>query len=206
MKKNNIIFIIISLAFLPLAYYGGGKVRDAIYGKDGKYAPMQMASVKNLGGLALTDHKGNRFSFGNFGKDFLLVFFGYTHCPDFCPTALADMTKAMRQLEKDAQRVQVAFVSFDSARDSREKIAEFMKNFDPGFAGLTGSEEEIRKVAEEFGVHYKINEETRKDDRTYQFEHSLSYFFLSSSGEVLDMFRYSEGPQKLEEGMRHYLE
>lgn len=206
MKKNNIIFIIVSLAFLPIAYYGGEKIRDSLYGKEGKHVPMQMSTVNKLGDLALTDYKGNRFSFGNFGKDFLLVFFGYTHCSDFCPTGMADITKAMHQLGKESQRVQVAFVSFDPARDAPEKIGEFMKNFDPAFVGLTGTEEEIKNVADRFGVHYKINEETRKDEKTYDFEHSLSYFFLGASGEVMDMFRYSEGPKKLVEGIQHYLD
>ena len=204
MQKNNLIFIIISLAFLPIAYYGGTYVRNSIYGEKPQSAAVR--SVSEVSDVILTDHEGKPFQFSNFGKEYLLVFFGYTHCPDFCPTALTDITTAMKKIGPAAKEMKIAFVTFDPKRDSAEQLASYLKNFYPGIVGLTGTEEEIAAAASRFGMQYRVNQETKSADGTkYDFEHSLSYFLVDPKGKIVDIFRYSEGPDKLSEGLQKNL-
>ena len=206
MQKNNLIFIIISLAFLPIAYYGGTYIRNSIYGE--KVQSPAARSVSEVGDVILTDHGGKPFQFSNFGKEYLLVFFGYTHCPDFCPTALSDITTAMKKMGPGAaEKVKIAFITFDPKRDSAEQLATYLKNFYPGIVGLTGTEEEIAAAASRFGTQYRVNQQTKSaDGAKYDFEHSLSYFLVDAKGKIADIFRYSEGPEKLTEGLQKDLD
>ncbi len=199
MQKNNILFILISLAFLPVAYFGGEKLRNSIYGEQKIPNRPAISSTTNVGDLKLSDHFGKPFQFSEFEKDYLLVFFGYTYCPDFCPTGLSNIGEAMEKLGEDANRVQVVFVTFDPERDSVEKMAEYMGKFEGGFIGLTGTEKEIIAASKRFGVQYRISKETPDEPRkeNYQFEHSLQYSLVDKKGEVAAIFRYSDGAEKL---------
>lgn len=179
------------------------KIRDSIYG-DTPSRPAVMSPV-NVGDLSLTDHTGKPFRFSEFNKDYLLVFFGYTHCPDFCPTGLSDLALVRKNIGDDFKKIQVIFVSFDPKRDTREKMAEYMKNFDKSFIGLIGTDEEIKHVSSRFGVQYRVSKETMGDEKNYQYEHSLQYFLINSQGEISNTFRYSDGPEKISEQLREII-
>src|SRR5690606_13018616 len=102
----------------------------------------------------LTDHNGQRRTLEDFRGKAVTVFFGFTQCPDVCPTSLATMSDAMRELGADADRVQVIFITVDPDRDTQELLAEYVPIFDKRFLGLYGNAEETAAVAKEFRIFY----------------------------------------------------
>lgn len=102
--------------------------------------------------LALTDHHGTARTLADYRGKAVVLFFGYTSCPDVCPATLSRFAEVMKQLGKDAERVQVLFVTLDPARDTPAKMAEYLKWFHPSFVGLTGNAAAIEAAAREFKV------------------------------------------------------
>ena len=115
----------------------------------------------------LIDHNGQPRSLADFRGKVLVVFFGFTHCPDVCPTTLAELARALKQLGPDAQRVQVVMITVDPQRDTPEVLKPYVTALDPSFLGLTGDPQAIADPAREFKVFYQklslihISEPTR---------------------------------------------
>jgi protein SCO1/2 len=130
--------------------------------------------------LELTDHHGKPRKLEDFRGKVVVVFFGFTHCPDFCPTTLAELSQAIKTLGPDAQRVQVLFVSVDPERDTRDALAKYVPAFDPSFLGLYGDAEATRRVAKEF----KIYAEKRKTGDTYTVDHSAQSYVIDPQGRL----------------------
>lgn len=128
----------------------------------------------------LTDHNGKPRSLSDFHGKVAVVFFGYTHCPDVCPTTLADLAQTLRLLGKDADRVQVLFVTLDPERDTQELLAQFVPAFHPAFLGLYGDAQATASVAKNFMVDYqKIP--TKKG---YLLDHTTFIYLLDTQGKV----------------------
>jgi protein SCO1/2 len=129
----------------------------------------------------LTDHNGKPFSSAMLAGQPYAVFFGFTHCPDVCPTTLQEMTNAMQGLGADADRLRVVFVTVDPEQDTPEQLHRYLASFDPRIVGLTGSEQQIAAVARGWNAfHNKIPE----DDGTYTIVHS-AYVYLMDRGNRL---------------------
>lgn len=125
-------------------------------------------AAKPVEAFSLIDTTGHPISWQTLHKDkYTLLFFGYTSCPDVCPTTLADLSQAMTALGEDANHVQVVMISVDPDIDTPEKLAPYMQAFHPDFIGLTGSVEEIRAIATQFGVYFeKHHDEGMKMDHS----------------------------------------
>lgn len=106
--------------------------------------------------LELDDLDGNRVNLSEFRGWTTVVFFGYTHCPDICPATLLNLSRAMDELGRRADRLRIVFVTVDPERDTVERLESWLTNFHPGIVGLRGSEEEIREQASRWGVHMAI--------------------------------------------------
>jgi protein SCO1 len=130
--------------------------------------------------LELTDHTGRPRKLEDFRGKAVVVFFGFTHCPDVCPTTLADVSQALKQLGPDAQRVQVLFVTVDPERDTREVLAKYVTAFDPGFVGLYGDAAATQRAAREFKVYY----EKRKTGEGYSVDHSGQSYVIDPQGRL----------------------
>jgi protein SCO1/2 len=130
--------------------------------------------------LHLTDHNGTPRTLADFRGKVLVVFFGFTHCPDVCPTTLADVSQALNQLGPQRQRVQVLFVTVDPERDTREALAKYVTAFDPGFLGLYGDEAATRKAAQEFKIYF----EKRKAGDSYSVDHSGQSYVIDPQGRL----------------------
>jgi protein SCO1 len=141
--------------------------------------------------LRLTDHNGKPRSLADFNGKAVVLFFGYTHCPDVCPTTLADIAGALRMLGPDAAKVQVLFVTADPERDTPELLAKYLPSFDPSFLGLTGSPEEIAKAAKEFKVFYQ--KQPGKTPETYTVDHSAGTFVFDPQGRLRLYVPYGKG-------------
>lgn len=132
-------------------------------------------------GLDLVDHNGTPRKLADFSGKALVVFFGFTQCPDVCPTALAELSQVMQKLGPDADRVQVLLVSVDPERDTPEILKQYVTTFDPRFLGLTGTEEQVRKTAASFKAYYaKV---PSKDGATYTMDHSAGFYLFDPKGE-----------------------
>ena len=134
------------------------------------------------GPLKLTDHEGRARSLADFRGKVVVVVFGFTHCPDVCPTTLADMAKAVRELGDRASDVQVLFVTLDPKRDSAELLRQYVPAFHPAFIGLRGSEDETRAVTKSFHVY--ASERPGKTPDSYTVDHSAQSFVFDRQGRV----------------------
>ena len=119
----------------------------------------------------------------------VLLYFGYTFCPDICPASLAELATAFRMLDSDAQdRVQVMMISVDPARDTPEVLGSYMDHFDPSFVGFTGSDDEIATVTEEFGVFYQAQEGTAATG--YLVDHWAGTYLIDPDGRLVESFGF----------------
>ena len=150
----------------------------------------------------LSDVGGKPRRLADFGDKVVLVFFGYTHCPEVCPTTLADVAQAMRQLGPDAKQVQVIFVTLDPARDTPQLLAKFVPYFDPSFMGLYGDEQATAQAAQSFGVSYRKHMEK---GGSYTIDHTDSTYLIGKGGKPLWMSRYGERTDYLVGDIRRLL-
>ncbi|TAK42469.1 MAG: SCO family protein [Betaproteobacteria bacterium] len=130
--------------------------------------------------LALADHNGKPRTLADFRGKLVVLTFGFTHCPDICPTILADLAGVMQSLGKDADRVQVLFVTVDPERDTPELLAKYVAAFEPRFLGLYGNAEATARTAKEFKVFY----EKRKSGESYSVDHSAQSYVIDAQGRL----------------------
>jgi protein SCO1 len=146
-------------------------------------------------GFALTDHNGKLRRIEDFRGKAVLIFFGFTHCPDVCPSALHDMAQALKLLGADAARVQVLFVTLDPERDAQEVLAKYVPSFDATFLGLRGDAEATRKAAKSFHVFYE--KRPGKTPESYTIDHFSGTFAFDPQGRVRLLFDYGTAAEKI---------
>ncbi len=149
-----------------------------------RFHATDITGVEWARGFELTDHAGKRRSLADFRGKVVLVFFGFTNCPDHCPTALAEMAVLVKRLGADGGRVQGIFVTLDPARDTAERLAGYVTAFHPSFIALRGSPEEIVATAAEFKVFRRSSdkEDAREDD--FLLDHTDAMFVFDPRGKV----------------------
>ncbi len=144
--------------------------------------------------LELTDHNGQRRTLADFRGKVVTVFFGFTHCPDVCPTTLGEMAMVMKELGADAGRLQVLFVTVDPARDTPEVLKRYVPAFHPGFLGLTGSADDIARTAKEFKIFYQ---KQTLPGGSYSMDHSAGTYILDGQGRLRLFASYGAGAPAL---------
>lgn len=141
--------------------------------------------------FSLLDSSGKSRSLASYRGKLVVLFFGYTHCPDVCPTTLGDMATVMRQLGPRAQQVQVLFVTLDPARDTPQVLAQYVPAFHPSFAGLTAGEQQIAATARDFRVVYRKNAGA---GGSYTLDHSAGSFVFDKKGHLRLLLPYGQSP------------
>ncbi|WP_281684356.1 SCO family protein [Thalassobaculum salexigens] len=155
------------------------------------------------GPFTLTDQTGRQVTEKTYQGDWQIVFFGYTYCPDICPTTMATVTTALDALGPLAEKVTPIFITIDPERDTVEQLAGYHEYFHPSFAMLTGSEEQIAKVAREFRVYYaKADDEGASD---YLMDHSSITYLLDPNGRYVTHFNHGIAPEKMAGTLRQYI-
>ena len=144
--------------------------------------------------LALTDHTGRPRTLTDFQGKVVVIFFGFTQCPDVCPTTLAGMAKVVKELGADGGKVQVLFVSVDPERDTRELLKQYVTAFHPSFLGLVGDAEATARTAKEFKV-YAQKQPTKNGG--YSVDHSAGTFILDQQGRLRLFAQYGAESQVL---------
>lgn len=153
--------------------------------------------------LNLPDLDGRNRSLADFKGKVLVVFFGYTQCPDVCPTTMAELAEVKRSLGADGDRVQGIFVSVDPERDTAALLKAYLASFDPSFVALRGSEEQVKAAAKEFKVYFaKV---PGKTPETYTMDHTAASFIFDTQGRVRVFSRYGSGAQALTDDIKMLL-
>lgn len=157
-----------------------------------------------LGGdFELMAHTGERVSLSDFEGQTVLVYFGYTYCPDVCPIHLTLISAALERLDARSNRIQPLFVSVDPARDTPEAMAAYVQHFTPGLIGLTGTEEEIAQVARQYAVARQIVQDDALSD--YTVNHSSVIYVINGEGRIVDVLSPDSTPEELAEQLRGIL-
>ena len=138
--------------------------------------------------FSLTDHDGKPRTLADFRGKYVMIFFGYTHCPDVCPTALARAVAVRKLLGADAERLQVIFVTVDPERDTAALLKGYTTAFDPGFLGLRGDAEQTRAVAKEFRVVY----EKVPTGSSYAMDHTAITYIIDAQGRIRLAMRHAQ--------------
>lgn len=180
------ILIAIELPNKPLAGHGGAPESEALIGGD----------------FTLKDHDGNQFNSDNMKGKLSLVYFGFTFCPDICPTSLQKLTNVLTTLDKYKIDILPIFITVDPSRDSQELLKEYLGHFHPKFVGLTGTEEEIRDVADLYKVFYAKAEGAEKAGDNYMLDHSSFVYLMDKNGKYLKHFYMTSTPEEIIEFIR----
>lgn len=153
--------------------------------------------------FALPDHHGKMRTLADFKGKAVLVFFGYTQCPDVCPTTMAEMANVMQQLGPLADKVQVLFISVDPERDAPELLVKYVPAFDPRFLGLVGDKAAIDKVAKEFKVFYQ--KVPGKEPGSYTMDHTAGSYVFDPQGRIRLFVRHGQGAEPIVHDLKRLL-
>lgn len=147
-------------------------------------------SKATIGGdFTLTDHHGKRFDLEQLRGKIVMLFFGYTYCPDICPTELATMARLLKQFEKDDDKISALFITVDPERDTVEKLSNYVPFFSPHLIGLTGSKDEINKVTKAYRVQSKIHSQKENSDY-YLVDHSANLYVIDEQGKLIHLIPF----------------
>ncbi len=153
------------------------------------------------GDFKLTDYNGDVFDSRDYRGKLMLVYFGFTFCPDICPTAMQTMSDVLNITDKYNIEIKPVFITIDPARDDQNTLKQFLGNFNSKIVGLTGTEEEIKQVADKFKVFYAIDEST-KDSEDYLLDHSSFFYLMDGGGNYLTHFGIQTTPEEMADAIR----
>lgn len=198
MRANQIFIIFCSFCF-------GALIALWLYAleQQPKKVKIEGAGQALIGGpFTLTDNKGNQKSNHDFQGRYMLIYFGYSYCPDVCPTDLQKLSTALEMVKERAGKLQPIFITIDPERDTPEQLDNYVSNFHPKLIGLTGSPDAIEKVKKAYKVYgIKIDENgkptksPKNDD--YLMDHSPQTFLMGPDGKFIRYFRYSTSAETI---------
>lgn len=161
----------------------------------GKFNNTDVTGLGYAQDFALTDHNGKPRTLADFKGKAVVVFFGYTQCPDVCPTTMAEMASVMQDLGPLADKVQVLFVTLDPERDTQELLSKYVPAFDSRFLGLYGDQAATEKVAKEFKVFYQ--KVPGKEPGSYTLDHTAGSYVFDPQGRIRLFVRHGQGPEPI---------
>jgi protein SCO1/2 len=169
----------------------------AIGGVRGVTAPAAIG-----GPFQLTDQSGATVTEKNLQGKPSIIFFGFTHCPDICPTSLFEMSEILRAMGKDADRVNAYFISVDPERDSKDAMKDYLSSFDPHLKGLTGAPEAVAKVLSAYRVYAK---KVPLKDGDYTMDHTALTYLMDRDGKFVAPFNLNRKPEEAAADLKKYL-
>jgi protein SCO1/2 len=195
---RNLRYVLLGLIALTAAGFAGVWL-------SGARPPILSAYLTSaIGGpFTLVDNNGQTVTDRTYRGKWLLVFFGYTHCPDVCPTTLNSIAAALRQLGPAAASVQPLFITVDPQRDTPRVLANYVRAFDPRIIGLTGTTEQIAAVAREYRVYFSADE--TPEQRDYQLDHSAFVYVMNPQGKFVQLFGGATANDKIAARLRQLM-
>jgi len=167
------------------------------------FANTDITGLDYAKGFTLTDHNGKPRTLADFKGKVVVVFFGYTQCPDVCPTTLSELAGIKKALGSEAERLQVIFITLDPQRDTPELMAGFVPAFDSSFLGLWGEQAVIDKVAKDFKVF--AQKVPSKDSKSYTIDHTAGSYVFDDKGRIRLFVRHGQGGDGLQKDLQRLL-
>jgi len=164
------------------------------------FSSVDVTGAEYAKSFELTDHNGQVRHLSDFAGKVVVMFFGYTQCPDVCPTTMTEMAGIKRALGPDGDRLQILFVTVDPERDTPSVLKGYMANFDPSFLALYAPLDKLAEVAKEYKIYYKKVE--GKTDSSYTMDHSAGSYVYDTKGQLRLFTRYGSDPKGLTEDVR----
>jgi len=156
-----------------------------------QFAAIDISGADYAKDFALTDHNGQPRSIKDFAGKVVVLFFGYTQCPDVCPTSMTELAEVKKLLGADGEKLQGLFVTIDPARDTPEMLKAYMANFDPSFLALYATPDKLALMAKDYKVYYKKVE--GKTPTSYSMDHSAGSYIYDTQGRLRLYTRYGSG-------------
>ncbi len=182
------------VSVLLLAGCGGGAQ---------KFNSVDITGANYARDFALTDHTGARRTLADYRGKVVAVFFGFTQCPDVCPTTLSDLAQVKKRLGKEGERLQVIFITVDPERDSQAVLQRYVPGFDPSFVALYGSAEQTAATAKEFKVFYQ--KVSGKTATSYSIDHTAGTYVIDRDGRVRLFVKHGEGVEPIVADLKRLL-
>jgi protein SCO1/2 len=176
---------------------------DKLPGKQASFQNTDVTGLDYAKGFALTDHAGKPRTLADYKGKVVVVFFGYTQCPDVCPTTMAEMAGVMQKLGAQADQVQVLFITLDPERDTPQLLASDVPAFDKRFVGLYGTPEQTAKTAKEFKVFY--SKVPGKEPGSYTIDHTAGSYVFDKDGRLRLFIRHGGGADAIVHDVRQLL-
>lgn len=167
------------------------------------FSSIDVTGAEYAKGFELTDHNGQVRTLQDFAGKVVVVFFGYTQCPDVCPTTMTELADVKKALGKDGERLQGIFITVDPERDTPELLKAYMSNFDPSFVALRTTPDKLSALAKDYKIYYKKVE--GKTPTSYSMDHSAGSYVYDTQGRLRLFTRYGSGPKPLTEDIRQLL-
>ncbi len=200
LRRNPLVWIAVIGAILLYTQYEGGGLPGS---QDETRA--RIDQITDVGGpFELTDHNGRMVSAASFQGDYMLVYFGYTWCPDVCPVDVLVMGQAVEMLGGAGEQVQPLFITVDPARDTVSSLAKFAAHFHPRLLALTGNEAQVAAAAEAYKVYYGKGEERESPD-DYLVDHTDYMYLMGPDGAFLEVFPHGMRPAEIAHAIGQYL-
>lgn len=197
MKRRHLLLLAGASALLTACDRGAGS-------SAAKFNSIDITGAEYARDFKLTDQHGQERTLADFKGKLVAVFFGFTQCPDVCPTALAELAQVKQALGPDGDKLQGIFVTVDPERDTPEVLKAYMANFDPGFIALRGTPEQTAAIAKEFKVFYaKVPGQTPD---TYTMDHTAGVYVFDTQGRIRLFTRHGAGAQALTEDLKQLLQ
>ncbi len=192
-----------AVSALALAMSLGLSGCDKLTAKPPSFQNTDVTGLPYASGFALTDHNGKPRTLADFKGKVVVMFFGFTQCPDVCPTTMAEMAGVMKELGPLADQVQVLFVTVDPERDTQALLAQYVPAFDKRFLGLYGDAAATAQVAKEFKVFYA--KAPGKTPGSYSMDHTAGSYVFDKNGKVRLFLRHGQGAAPIVHDLRQLL-
>lgn len=190
-RRRLVASLVLGLAACSLAFVTGCSPDKP------KFNAIDVTGANYAKSFALKDHSGQERKLTDFKGKVVVVFFGYTQCPDVCPTTMTELVEVKRLLGANGDKLQAVFITVDPARDTAELLNAYVTNFDPSFVALIPTPEQLVEVAKDFKIYYKKVE--GKTPTSYTMEHSAGSYIFDGQGQLRLFSRYGSGAQALEQ-------
>ena len=176
-----------TIAFGPLSIMAAG-ILGACTEKKAEFRGVDITGADYARDFPLTDHNGQPRHLKDFAGKVVVVFFGFTQCPDVCPTSMQELAEVKQLLGKDGDRLQGIFITVDPERDTPEMLKAYMANFDPSFVAFVPTQDELAKVAKDYKIYYK--KVAGKTPTSYTMDHSAATYLYDPQGRLRLYARY----------------
>lgn len=198
MKSITIKSIAISAAFAgAMALFAACTPQQPVF------SSVDVTGAEYAKGFELTDHNGQVRHLSDYAGKVVVLFFGYTQCPDVCPTTMSELVEVKKALGKDGERLQGLFVTVDPERDTPELLKAYMANFDPSFVALRTTPDKLVALAKDYKIYFKKVE--GKTPTSYTMDHSAGSYVYDTQGRLRLFTRYGSGPKPLTDDIRQLL-